>query len=336
MHINSTDGNPKLIPYNVRFRGCDPGTTEWECDSRYKAKIHRYRKVEDIPWTELSQNKNVPVRIIVWDGTGLPLDVLLISREHQRLLVGLHGAETRANVDLPKFQFATSFFWHRKETLLFLSDSSLLPTSRLGLAWMFGLPEYDLAMNYSLLINSYRIALGIKETVLVGHSGGGMAAILIGRRIPNSRAVSVNGQIAARLHEPWVKEAFFEEVTPSFPTMDKMFDHFAERLDLRVALKDRCEDATFTFFTHASDTASVSNYPHFPEFCKFFSLPETGGKTDQGDVLVLCDWEVPTNGSPHALPGTVIPFIERVLGETKDNDFLRAQADPRWYRLSDA
>lgn len=244
----------------------------------------------------------------------LPLDVLFIPRQSRRLLVGIHGAESRESSDLPKFQFVRSFKMSRTESLLFISDSTMLVHEKLSIAWMVGRPHFDVAEKYASLIRSLNYASKIEETVLVGHSAGGTMAVRIGTMIPQSHAVAVNAQLAADFYFDWAVTNLRTRAFGDYESNREMLDDLRHRLDLRIALRNRVACSRFTWFTHRKDSSSFGSNPSFPELVRFYGLPETGGVTVDGDRIILCDWYTEQENK-HGLPGSVLPFVRESLGE---------------------
>lgn len=277
--------------------------------------ILRFTSLADIPWRELAANPGSGVRLIVQSSPDvLPLDVIYIPRGHERLLVGLHGLENRAATSLPKFQFVRSFLPEREESLLFLSDSTLLCGDKVSIAWMGGTPSFDVAEAYSLLISSLVAATGVTQTVLAGHSAGGTAAIRIGARVPNSVAVAVNPQFNAQQFHAFSVNDLRNAAYPHVPTNDDLLAWYPTRFDLRPTFRHRYGSSRFYWFSHVEDTLSFGNFPSWPLATGVFGLPEHGGETTHGDHFVLCDWH--TDGElKHALPGSILPFIRYALGE---------------------
>lgn len=311
------------------FRAFDPSI---KTDSRMGVPIHRYSRIEEVPWLEFAQQPNVPVRIIVQSReTILPLDVLYIPRENKRLLVGLHGAEF-GNKDLPKFQFVRSFTNSRKESLLFISDSTHLHSpGEIGISWYAGDPAINISIAYSNLILVLNRAIGIEETILVGHSAGGTGAIKIGARIPNSRAIAVNSQFSAGLYPKWALAPLLKSVFPRAQTSDELLEKYPDRFDLAYALDNRVKGATISWFSHIDDASSFAEYPNFDRAKDYFGLSGYGGNSPQGDAVVACNWEAPPNA--HALPVTVIPYIEATLGEKVSIDLKPlAEVNLSWKR----
>lgn len=297
----------------VTFRCSDKSI---DYDSLYEAKIYRYEKLSDVPWKDFQNNMNVPVRIIVWpEEEILPIDLLFVPRENCRLLIGFHGAEARNQSDLPKFQFVRSFTNERTESLLFFSDSTLLLDDKLALGWMTGNAQSHFLPRVVNTINSVSSNLGYTNTTLVGHSAGGFMAIAVGSFIPNSVAVSINGQVVVGAHEIWTVKALQKAIFPEECVYTAMISKYSNRMDLRFFLSKRVSTSSFRLYANKDDPNMMTTCPHFPILTKFFDLDREGGITSNQDSIFLCDWERKDEVSPHALPGTVIPFIQLSLGE---------------------
>lgn len=199
---------------------------------------------------------------------------------------------------------------------------------------MSGQPSRDLAPVYADLIQSLNKSTGIEETVLVGHSAGATAAIRIGSMIPNSRAVAVNGQFSAEFYHSNVMSDLKEYAFKYDHSNESFLDVYRDRLDLRSCLQNRAKNSTFSWFSHVDDIEnSHGDHPSYPEICRFFGVPQSGGNTIYGDSIALCNWE--SKGiNPHALPGTVIPFLNEVLGEpTKFDIGVLGILELKWHEL---
>lgn len=253
--------------------------------------------------------------------------MLYIPKDSSRLLVGFHGAEPRALLDAPKFQFLRSLAT-REESLLLISDSTLLTGEKINIGWMAGNAQTPLAANVSLAISRLCETKSLSECVLVGHSAGGFAAIIVGSQIANSRAMCINGQSVVAHYLKWTVNNLHMDAFGECASVDEMLHKYEDRLDLRVALKARIASSSFTFFAHVEDDSSFGSMPHFPLLADHFGLSPQGGRTDHGDAFVPCAWTL--NGVPgHALPGTILPFISDTLGEFNEFD-LKYTVDPTW------
>lgn len=311
------------------YRGSDESL---ESDELYQAKIYRFGSLSEVPWVDFSKNYNIVVRIIISDPTSdLPVDILYIPRESKRLLVGFHGAEDRSKSNLPKFQFVKSFQTQRSESLVFVSDSTLLQSDKMVIGWMFGTQRSHFVSKVAEVINALIQGAAIERTMLVGHSAGGFCAVAVGARIENSRSISVNGQTVILRHRPWTINRLWNTIFNGEPNLKVLEAEYLDRLDLRVILDNRVKNSSFSFFAHADDPLVMSDHPHFPVLADHYGLGAKGGVTDNGDAFVLCRWDH-GNISPHALPGSVIPFIQLVCGEEPLKDVKPSDVSVAWHQ----
>ena len=318
MNTEQTRSAP-LIDYAARGRSAFEGR-----DELYEVPIFRHESISTLDWSRTEQARHITA-----SPGELPLDILYIPRASRRLLVGLHGAESRAQTSLPKFQFVRSFLT-RSESLLFLSDSSLLQHENLGISWMVGTPSSHLVPRYAELIADLMSAHNYDEVVLVGHSAGGFAAIAVGALLENSRAISVNGQTVVPQYEPWTVSRLRECVFNECSSVAEMAAKYPNRLDLRKIISNRPNSSSFSYYAHADDPNTMDNHPMFPLLAEHLGLdPERGGVTLHGDALTVCHWQY--TGSPHACPGSVLPFVEDTLGETPRFN-IAAEISANWQR----
>lgn len=287
-------------------------------DEVYKSKIYRYSNIDDIEWSLFLKQPNVPVRVILWEKEEkIPVDFLFVPRINNNLLVGFHGAEVRPNVNLPKFQFLGSFMNERSESLLFFSDSTLLLNEKLVLGWMVGHKESHLLSRAISVLRILIASCGYNQTTLIGHSGGGFTAIAMGSQIQNSRAIAVNGQVVIGEYEPWTVRSLHQNVFPEEKSSESMIVKYEERLDLRSIIRNRVTNSNFVYFAHKDDISYT--IPHFKLLADSMKISHEGGINKNQDKLVLCDWRI-SGSSAHALPGTIMPFIQFALGETSKMD----------------
>lgn len=306
------------------YRCSDPSET---FDDRYNATIRRFASMEDVTWSAFEPGSTT--RIIVQpDPDTLPVDLLFLPKESDTLLVGFHGAAGRKNLDIPKFQFVQSFST-RGYSMLFVSDSTLLQSEVINIGWLAGNKDVRLHALVAEAVRDAGSSLGVDQTILAGHSAGGFASVLVGSQVPNSRAVSVNGQSVVSHYIPFTWKNLHEAAFPECESQEEMFRRYADRLDLRVAIESRFESSSFAFFGNTNDKASFGKMPHFPLFAEHFGLTKDGGRTDHGDAFVACTWPLETGG--HALPGAILPFIDLTLGKESSVE-ITTDIDPTWYR----
>ncbi|WP_157773352.1 ATP-grasp fold amidoligase family protein [Brachybacterium vulturis] len=303
-----------MAPEISAFRGSASDVVR---DAMHDVPIRRFTSLSDV---EIDTES--PARYIVSERHDpLPLDFLVYPRDSDRVLVGLHGAEFRKTADLPKFQFVRSFLT-RSESLLFLADSTLLQNDQLNLGWMAGTEGNHLLPRYARVVDLVQDSLAAKQSVLVGHSAGGFMSIAIGSMIAGSIAISVNGQTVLEKYEPWTLRQLRDAVFSGTETVESMIERYRSRLDLREILSNRLEGTRFAYFAHAEDPNTMTRLPMFPALAEYLGVdPSVGGRTEAGDVMSVCRWPTAENVPVHALPGTVLPFIDAVLGQSTSFEF---------------
>ncbi|MBG6190582.1 pimeloyl-ACP methyl ester carboxylesterase [Arthrobacter sp. CAN_A212] len=128
-------------------------------------------------------------------GKNIPLDFLVVNEKSDVLVVALHGATDRAKYKLPRFEWLNTVAGNGYSSLYF-SDPTLKmkDASYFQLAWYAGWPEIDLNAIMAEVVRSAAAQLGSKHILVVGASGGGFAALQLAARLPDSIAVSLNGQ----------------------------------------------------------------------------------------------------------------------------------------------
>lgn len=277
-------------------------------DSFYEADIVRYERPSEIEWEKLDR-PGCRYRIIVQENQSrLPLDMLFLPRESRDLLVGLHGAET-SEASLPKFQYVRSFESSRQESLLFLSDPTpLLSRDRIHISWYVGDTHTDVSREYSSIVRDLLQRIALDNVTFVGHSAGATAAVKIASRVPGSLAVAVNGQYAANLY-PADLEHIRRNAFPECVTIEEMLGVYRDRFSLESALTEPESDFRVIWFTHKDDGSSFGKWPNFP------TLLAGMCRGSSNCIAVLCDWEY--ERSAHALPNSVIPFLQIALRETR-------------------
>ncbi|GAA1189020.1 hypothetical protein GCM10009585_02190 [Brevibacterium paucivorans] len=243
-------------------------------DQLYDVPIDRYKTLREVDWEKYTPGATT--RIIIQPAPDvLPIDLLYFPRKSPRLIVAFHGAEDRKVLDAPKFQFTRSLS-RRSESLVFVSDSTLLNGPRINLGWVAGNKDIHVGTEIANALNQIILAKGHKETILLGHSGGGFAAMLVGSKIPNSRAISVNGQSVVKRYEPWTVLNLKNEAFPETSSIEEMAEKYANRLDLRVALTNREATSSFTYFGNYTDPVTFGRLPHFPLLAEHFGFDEGG------------------------------------------------------------
>lgn len=187
----------------------------------------------------------------------------------------------------------------------------MLLSDKVGVTWYAGCPEFDPLSGYVEIIKKVVSDGGFKETVLVGHSSGGFAALVAGAQLENSLAIAVNAQVNVEIDWKWRTTVFQEALFPKCKSVAAMVDAYPERFDARELLKIRPDSSRFHYYVHEDDVSSRGECPQYEILSEFLGL-EGDGVTARGDAMVTCRWE---SRSPHDMPGTALPVLEMSLGE---------------------
>lgn len=126
-------------------------------------------------------------------GRGIDLEAIQVNRGSDVLVVGFHGALTRENTELPRFERMTSLM-SSGYSLLFFSDPTLRLADNLQLAWYTGWPELDVRPIMAEWAVKAAKAAGAQHIIFAGGSGGGFAALQVSAFVPGSLALSFNPQ----------------------------------------------------------------------------------------------------------------------------------------------
>ncbi|WP_257162144.1 alpha/beta fold hydrolase [Corynebacterium cystitidis] len=153
----------------------------------------------------LSGGKITQGTYAIWDN-GLPIDMLLLTKQSDTLTVVLNGAG-EPGVRLPWFSGANvlkGVATHR----LSISDPSLYLHPDLNLAWYAGnYRQPNLQEDLARIIEHVARQLKVRRILLMGGSGGGFASLVLGRLLPQSTVVAMNPQTdIERYHEQHVKK----------------------------------------------------------------------------------------------------------------------------------
>lgn len=303
-----------------QYSGTDPSEN---FDSRYKARIYRYRSIGDIPWGELSHLTNERIRLIVGvPGKPLHLDALFIPRNSPDLLVLSHGALNQERITLPFFQLVYSMVPNRSESLLFIFDTTMLIDKRIFTSYYLGVPEQDLIQDYAAFISTMRAELGYERVILAGHSAGGVASLMVGSQVAGSLAIASNPFIFDEhfflSHLEDYRAAAFSDVA----NVREMVDTYADRFYMRLRLRDRAEGTRFFWFVHQDDD-SWKKHGTVKRLSRDLGFDPYRPIDRERDNLVLVNWDYPAN--PHNMPYdgenyTFIPLIDIALGKPTSFD----------------
>lgn len=123
------------------------------------------------------------------------LDALLINKGADTLVVSFHGAVSRSETALPKFERLTSINSLEVSSMYF-GDPGLWSDASLELAWFTGWRGFNAQYVIAQWIIKSASEIGASKIVLSGTSGGGFAALQISALIPHSVAVVYSPHVA--------------------------------------------------------------------------------------------------------------------------------------------
>lgn len=124
---------------------------------------------------------------------GARLDALLINKNSDVLVVGLHGATNRETTLLPRYERLRSIGRH-PVSAMFFADPSLWLDERLQLAWYTGCDCHDISKTVAEWISVTANRIGARHIVISGASGGGFASLQVPSHLPGSLALAFNPQ----------------------------------------------------------------------------------------------------------------------------------------------
>ncbi|WP_299449778.1 heparinase II/III family protein [uncultured Serinicoccus sp.] len=192
---------------------------------------HLVQRTEADALSELAGGAEGPVM-----GSSLagPLVMPWVARagEGQTLVVRLHGAVNRTRLTLPVLPGMSSAAG-QPQPYLVLQDPALDRRDDLTLAWFAGSPDVDGHVWLASLVEQVRQALGLRDVLAVGSSGGGFTALHLSALLPRSAALAFNPQTDLRAyHRSFADRAALAVL--GIPTM-------AESDDVRVSAVERWE-----------------------------------------------------------------------------------------------
>ena len=154
--------------------------------SRYApAEVSTHRGLDDF----LSGNVEEGIHAIRY-GDGV-LDLRLVQRASQALIVAFHAAVDPAAATLPVFT-GRKVTQELDASVLFVSDPSLEHGMSIG--WFAGDSRRPLQKDLVHVIEHVAAQVGAEQIILEGCSAGGFAALYFSHQIPGSLAVAMNPQ----------------------------------------------------------------------------------------------------------------------------------------------
>lgn len=285
-------------------------------------------RLDDFQTSDLSMEPDTAARLSEPTGrTGIDLESLLVKRSGRSLVVSLHGALDRQKYALPRFERLKTLLATDADLLL-VSDPTLRIDDRLQLAWYTGWPGYDASRRIADMTIRVADQWGIPHdrVMITGSSGGGYAALKIGRLIPKSTIIAYYAQtsiwnyLAAGTSYSAQRGLIRAVYSDDFPVMDDQF------LSTQDWTRDRAPLASprHEFSTRQEQwiylVQNVDEFHYADHYLPFVKDAVMGGN---GDRLVLHEYH---GGATHAPPSPQV--FKDSLGRALAQDRTGVRAEP--------
>lgn len=151
-------------------------------------------EVYDAHWGDPTFDPDAGVSKYMFDvAEDLKLPTLLINQDSDTLLVCLHGASNRDQFNLPRFEWMRTVR-ELPYNSLFFSDPALDLHPRISLAWYTGTFDVDLYPIMGSLIEKAAVETESSKIIILGSSGGGLAALQTAPYVAGSVALPFSPQ----------------------------------------------------------------------------------------------------------------------------------------------
>lgn len=219
-------GDSKSVP---RHRS---GLVNWEGAGAWRPTFYNLPLTSHPATPDLAGRLAAPM-IHTRDAGPLIVPFALDPAAGETLTVLFHGAIDRARTRLPMFQR-----WRFQTELgvgptMSIADPTLDTAADLRLAWYLGTEDTDLTPILADTVSAVASALGVKNVVLVGNSGGGFAALQVGAHIEDSVVVAMSPQTDLRQYVPRLTRLAYESA------LGRTGDPTSSSLIKRISVLDR-------------------------------------------------------------------------------------------------
>lgn len=196
------------------------------------------------------------------DNEKFTVEMAIVPKGSDVLLVSLHGGVTLGNDRLPRFEWLRTLA-DRPENQLYISDPTLRLDDQLLNGWYVGDDDEDLTPRLASIIQEVARQTDSKYIVLLGSSAGGFAAARIGHLLAGSVALAFSTQrnlgFGPVIHVP----DFLRLVFPH----DSGYESVHRRIGSRVSLEETLFEAPGTQFVWVQNTGDVEHMrDHFLPF----------------------------------------------------------------------
>lgn len=241
----------------------------------YRGKAY---PVVQVPTGSAPEPTTQPTVHVLVDGP-VVLPGLYVPQDGDTLFVGLAGAVDRGQTSLPLFQGVAMHAALPGPSVLF-SDPTLDLDADLRLGWYLGTAGTDVHRTIADAVRRYVAALGVRNVVLVGGSGGGFAALQVAAHLDRAAVVAFSPQTSVQEYHPRFRDhalrAVFGGGGPS--PADEL------RLDVVARYRSRPVDAHVLYVQNSGDRFHVER--HARPFVELAQGPGFGGTLEHREVAM--------------------------------------------------
>lgn len=249
-------------------------------DNRHRATINRWNDIESVVIHPYDGDAQVHQRHIIStkhnDVAAFDIDSLYVAGNTDVLIVALHGALIRNQVELPRFEWLAALE-SRNDHKLFLADTALSHSEILTLGWFIGNEKDDLTKKLAEYIKHITKELGIKKTIFVGSSGGGYAALAIATYIENSNVVAFTPQTDVWKFSKGHTKNLLSESFSEYQDEHELSRLYPERFSLIERYKKSDRLNKFIYIQNTGDVDHLNT--HFKPFAQSLGVRLNNGRT---------------------------------------------------------
>lgn len=248
-------------------------------DARHEAIVYRWPDTKSVVLGLGGKNFRNERHVVGNSNASLDdlnIDSLYVPGSGDTLIIALHGALVRNDVELPRFEWLGALSV-RPEHQLYLADTVLNHSEKLTLGWFIGSESDDLTLKIANYINHIRSQLGIKKIVFVGSSGGGYASLAISTYVRNSTVVCFTPQTNVWKFTDLHAEYLNTEAFPSYESIASIHETGPTRFSLIERYKTLPRKNKFIYINNTGDIDHTAK--HFKTFAQSMGVRLPNGRT---------------------------------------------------------